>query len=152
MICPPGSCHSGTTSLPSSLNRHSGATRSVEPGIRKLLRRFRVRAGARPGMTCLVQTRRSADERTITVRESHGANPSEDAGGQFSSVHCHRNSAVRLLSFLRDHAANSSWPGEATKLCFAPMSRPSTSYSPPESKPWMPGTSARSKASHLDRA
>jgi hypothetical protein len=34
---------------------------------------------------------------------------------------------------MRDEAAlalcpASSWPGEATKLCFAPMSRPSTSF------------------------
>jgi hypothetical protein len=46
--------------------------------------------------------------------------------------------ALPLLPFLRDEAGSSSWPG---------LSRPSTSFSPPESKTWMPGTSARSKAS-----
>src|SRR5437764_11172305 len=35
----------------------------------------------------------------------------------------------------------SSWPGEATKLCFAPMSRPSTSFLGNKTRTWITGTS-----------
>src|SRR5213082_2680671 len=40
-----------------------------------------------------------------------------------------------------------SWPGEATKLCFAPMSRPSRPSCGTKVRTWITGKSARSKAS-----
>jgi hypothetical protein len=76
---------------------------------------------------------RSADERTITVRDNYG-----ERNKMADYALAHPPYARPLLPFLRDEAGSSSWPG---------LSRPSTSFSPPESKTWMPGTSAGSKAS-----